>query len=581
MALAERKHHIGWVQYDEPNPRKRLYIILAVIAAVLLLVGGLAARPAYHWFKQWRALQLVEASAQAMQDKDLKTASEKANAAMRLWAYDARILRQEAKVFAATQNPAALPMWMQTWSYSHDLADLREVIESALYEGNNPIAVEQFAVLQKAQPQDPATWLLEGKIRLTQNQIPEALAEFKKVLDAGKAPPDAHLLYAKTAVLSGDPTQVHDGLEHLRTLTERTDELGLEALRLLGNFPALSAGEAEPIAKKLQSHPLATGSDKLLALHLLGEVPGANEESLLKTARELFPANDPGALHSLGTWLMHEHKYAAVLQLVDSQTALTREDLFLLRADAMAATGQWEAIGRELKLPKLPLPEEERLLLEARVQTELGQGASAELAWERIRNNVADQPQKLLNVAMYAMHLSLFDVARPAFEELRSRPDQRRTAYEQLTLIERRTGHTKALHLLLLDMAKVYPNDLVVRNDVLYTGFLLGEAGAEQIDAARKLVSDSKAPFLSFRVTLALGLLTAGQPAEALKAFDGVTDSTWPAGTNSWNAVYVGVLRANGQREKASHLEQSVHPDNLLTEEKTLLLTPLPPETMQ
>ncbi len=565
------------MELDDPLRRKRRYILLAV-AAGLLLAAGLVVRPAYRGFKHWRALQMAEASAQALAGRDLKTAAEKADAAWRLWPWDAKVTRQEAKVLTLENPASALPVWIQTWSLSHDLSDLRQVVETALASGNNPIAITQFDLLQKADPQNPATWLLEAKIRFNQQQWPEALNETKRVLDSGNAPPEAHLLYAAAAMNSGDPVLARDGLQHLSTLMERTDELGLQALRLLGNYPMLTAAEAATVAQKLENHPLATRGDKLLALRLDSLQPGASQEDLVKAARDLFPPNDPDVMNVVALWLMRQGKYAAVLQLIDSQTALSRKDLFLLRSDAMAAMGQWQAIEKSLEStdPRPPLPEAERLMYQARALTELGQSAQAQIAWERAMNSVGNEPGKLLDMAEYAVKLKLDNVARPAFQQLLKEPDQRRAAYEQLAQLEHRARDTKALHQLLLDMAKAYPDDLAVRSDVLYTGFLLGEAGPEQVAAARKLVADSKAPYLAFRVTLALGLLESDQPAEALKVFDDVTDSTWPAANAGWNAVYVGVLRANGQRSKADRLEQSINANALLMEEKKLLLIPIP-----
>ncbi len=582
MAFAAKGTILHPVDYDEPNPRKRLYIILGV-AAVLLLAAGLAARPAYRWFKQWRALQMAEASAQALRSKDLKTAAEKAESAMRLWPWDARVTRQEARVLSAGNPAAALPMWLQTWSMSHEVGDLREVVNSAIRAANNPLAVEYFALLQKADPQNPATWFLEGEIRYNQQQWPEALAALKKVIDAPDAPPEAHFLYATAAVHTADPVLAREGLSHLNALTERTDQLGLGALRVLGTYDALSATDAGVVATKLQNHPLATRGDKLLALRLSSRQPGVDEASLIKAAHSLFPPNDPDALDIVGLWLMSQGKYAAVLQLIDSETALTRKDLFLLRSDAMAALGQWQAIEQSLSStnPRPPLPEAERLLCEARALTELGQGPSAQLAWERIVNAVGNEPAKLYDVAMYAVKLKLDDIARPAFQRLLKTAERRREAFEQLIHLEIRAHNTAAVHQLLLELGKDFPDDAFAQNDTLYTGFLLGTAEPDKLAAAHKLVADSKVPYLSYRVTLALGLLIAGQPADALKVFDGVTASTWPTTTPGWNAVYVGVLRANGQRDLASRIEQSIKADDLLPEEKKLLAIPLPPEVVK
>jgi hypothetical protein len=109
---------------------------------------------------------------------------------------------------------------------------------------------------------------------------------------------------------------------------------------------------------------------------------------------------------------------------------------------------------------------------------------------------------------------------------------------------------------------------------LLYSGFLLGEDGPEQVAAAQKLVADNP-HMLAFRFTLAAGLLASNKPADALHVFSDLAASTFPTTLNSWNAVYIAVLRANGQLKEATYMENFVRPKDLLPEEQRLLDTPL------
>jgi hypothetical protein len=573
------------VDYDPPNPRKRWYILLAVLA-VLLAAGALLARPVYHRFKHWRALQLVQASEVAMTAKDLPTAQEKAQAALQLWPDDVRTVRQEAKVILVSNPSAALPYWLDAWQLSHDLADLREAVDIAIATGNFPVAFANFADLQQRDPDNPATWLLDGKIRLSQNQIPEALDDFKKVLASKNAPPDAHLYYARAAQLSSDPAERAAGLTHLQSLAQRTDDLGLQSLRALATYPGLTASDASALADQLSAHPLATREDKLVALHLRSQLPGAEGDKLIQAARDLFPGHDADSLAAVGAWLVSQNQNAAVLQLIDEAAAMKRQDLFLIRAGAMAGLGQWAEIDQLLKQtdPRPPIPDELRQLFDARALSALGQTRAAEFAWQNIRNAVADQPKKLYDVAQYAAQIGLDDVARPAFTQLANNPEYRRAALTALVSLEHRSRDTAALRKVLEQMAQYYRDDDVVQNDLLYVGFLLGDTGPEKIAAARAIQAKNPT-YLANRVTLALGLLLAKQPADALKALADVKDSTWPLAFqhdqgNDWNAVYVGLLRANGQLDRANQIEKAIHPDELLPEENALLSYPLPTGTL-
>jgi hypothetical protein len=110
---------------------------------------------------------------------------------------------------------------------------------------------------------------------------------------------------------------------------------------------------------------------------------------------------------------------------------------------------------------------------------------------------------------------------------------------------------------------------------LLYTGFLLGQTGPEQIADAQKLVANNP-HMLSFRFTLAEGLMAANRANDALQVFADLADSTWPAAYNHWNAIYVAVLRANGQVTKSSWLENFIKFGDLLPEEQQLLSQPVP-----
>ena len=584
MALGAEAGHAGRVDYPEPNPRKRLYIILAVLA-VLLVVAAVFARPVYHSFKHWRALQLVQASEQALQARDLQTASDKANTAMQLWPDELRVIRQEARVLRLVNPFAALAYWNQVWVLSHDLADLRQLIELAINIGNFPLATAQFPTLQKLDPDNPLTWMIEGKILLSENRYPEALADFKKIIASDNAPPEAHLYYARAAGLSDDPVEKKAGLDHLLALSNRSDELGHQALSALIIFPHQPDLDYLALADKLEKHPLVTRDDKTLVLELRGELPSTDEDSLVKAARDLFPANDTNALSEVGSWLVGQNRNEAVLKLIDPASALKRRDLFLIRAGAMAALGQWELLGKLLQDPKVPLSDDLKSLFQVRTLLALHQDADAELMWKRLLNDLRNQPAKLLNVAFYARKLGLDDYARPALEELTNVVEQRRSAYVELISLEHHAHNTGAVYTDLTDMAKYFPTDAVVQNDLRYIGFLRGDTGEDKLAAARDLVAKNPT-MLSFRVTLAAGLLLANRPAEALQAFDGIPAGNWPRPVvmsqfhtlnegNDWNAVYVGVLRANGLRGEAAKIEAVIQPQDLLPEERNFLLIPL------
>lgn len=557
-----------------PRSKKYYFGIAAAVVAVLA-VAALLARPVYHRVKLWRALQLTDASVQALRANDLSLAREDAQVAVELWPYDARVLRQAATINSLIAPRRALPFWLATWYLSRKPDDRRGVVLAAIAANDLSFAAEQMIELKDEDPNNPLTDVTEAKLRLTLGQWPEALLAAQRALKGNPVPDDAHFLYAEAAQSSPDPQVRAAGLDHLRLLSTRSDALGLRALRQLAQSGGSDFYQMSDLAQRLQDHPLATADDKLLALGLRARLPGADQDALLASATELFPPSDPTNLVTLGHWLMNQGRYADVLTLIDTDTAFKRRDLFLIRLDAMAITNQWQAIQELLNRPNVPLEDELRLLFLARTQSELGGGPLANLAWDRVQMSVQNDPTKLRDFAIYAAKLHLDDIARPAFQSLLEDPGQRRTAYEQLLDLERRDGHTAVLHQLLSDMLRFYPSDPAVHNDYLYTGFLLGSAGDEQLAAARQLVTEYP-NVLSYRVTLALGYLAADQPAAALNVFLNLPIN-WSTVSPSWRAIFDAVLRANHHAADAAQLEKLIPPAALLPEERALLGMPAPP----
>jgi tetratricopeptide (TPR) repeat protein len=573
---------LGEVEPGAPRPKIWLYSGLAALAVIVLAAIFLAG-PVYDRFKLWRALQLTEASALALRSNDpnaLETARTDAQVALQLWPYDPRVFRQAALVNAVTDEREALPFWVQAWKLSHDPADLREAILAALAANELAFASDQFNLLQSADPNNPLTWLTEARLDLALDEWPEALAAAERVLKTNPIPDDAHFVYAQATQKSPDPAVRAQGVQHLRLLSARTDLLGLRALRDLAGYPGNDPYQITEIARRLEDHPLATRDDKLLALTLRDRLPGADDQAIETSARQLFPATDPDSLVALGHWLMSQHKYSDVLDLIDTQAAFQRRDLFLIRLDAMAIEKQWPAILDLLNRPEPPIEEEIRLLFVARTLTEMGDTERAGLAWERLRLYISNQPAKLLDVGVYAQKLGYDDIAREIYTKLLDDLKQRRQAYAQLIAIERNDHHTTALHDLLVKMAQSYPSDPFVRSDLLYTGFLLGPPADADLETARQLVRQFPS-MLSYRITLALGYLRANQPAAALNVFENLPIN-WSVVNPSWRAIFSAVLRANGDEKDAQTLKDMVPADQLLPEELEILNQPgpaLPPST--
>ena len=76
--------------------------------------------------------------------------------------------------------------------------------------------------------------------------------------------------------------------------------------------------------------------------------------------------------------------------------------------------------------------------------------------------------------------------------------------------------------------------------------------------------------YLSHRTTLALAALRMNEPAAALDVYKGL-DVKWELAPMRFKAIYAAVLNANGQKEEALKIIQSLRPETLRLEEQQLI----------
>src|SRR4051794_24086785 len=140
---------------------------------------------------------------------------------------------------------------------------------------------------------------------------------------------------------SPDPAQKERGVRELHALSEAHDAAALSALQTLAQTADLPPSEASFVAGRLAVHPLATTADKLTAMTLHWQIDPALRAGLIGQAVTQFSTSGPEDLVALGRWLLQQGEAARVLEVIGAAQALTRQELFLVRLDALAALGRW------------------------------------------------------------------------------------------------------------------------------------------------------------------------------------------------------------------------------------------------
>ncbi len=540
---------------------------LRLIALVAFAVLAAASVPAYRAFKGWRAGRLAQEALGALEAGDLETASEKARAAYHLRPADLEVVRATARVAGAASPARGVEFWEIAAILSGDAPDdLRGLAAAAIAAADLDAAAAALERLESRAYDDPGTMLLRADWLAAQGRHAEA-ADLSAQAMALR--PDApwedlrrHALHLLRAGRRGELVAFLSGLGMA------DDAAGLNALRLMAQLPDLDAGQLGPLARRLDAHPLAERQDRLAALLMMRAAGTLDDTALADRATALFKLEDDGELLEFAGWLLRNGLPGAVSAHLDEARALTRRDLFLVWADSLAMQGGWERLSAVLDQPRLPLEDALRHLFRMRAFMELGKVAQADLAWNNATNSAARSPAQLGILAEYALKMGLHERARDALWRLTTDPAVARGAFEQLVLLEERSGRTVELWEVLGTMEAAFPADPAVASDLAYIDALLDRDVAGAVASARELV-ERYPRHLPYRVSLAAALMRSGSPAEALAVLQPL-EVDWLAQRPRWRVVVAWVASGNDAPAQARAALEGVDLTALLPEERAL-----------
>ena len=557
-----------WPMIDLKN--KRVIYGLGVLLTFLFVAGAFLSIPAYRHFKLWRAQQLSETALELMDDTEtLQQAWEKAYAAYNLYPFDAMVTRTLARVTTSSDPSMALKFWQEAANLSggyHE--DRKGIIETALAINRLDLVREHIIGLEEELAEDFEYLFLKARFLAQTNSVEEAIAVALQILQLEDVPEEAHYFYVQLSQTAPYLRERQEGIAYLWKLTERKDALGLSSLRNLTRYAGVGTEETRELIRRLDQHPLSEREDRLLQLGLKLRLPEIEPRKVVSEAKELFDLNVDGQLTELGGWLNQQKLYEFTLEEVDLESALLRQDLFLVHVDAMSVLEQWDLIGDLLIGQDVPLESYIKNLFLTRVYLEMGRTRRSHIAWDRAVLESARDPQKLWHVANYGMRIGL-PRARTALEKLTKIPSSMRKAYESLLMLEQRHGNTEAIQNLLKRMQVIYPNEPAIVNDITYLNLLLEQNVADSLVAASEMVDRNPLP-LAHLVTLSFAHLRSGDPVAALNVFDGLTID-WQTAQSRWRIIIAAALRENGYKEEVEKMLLDLDIQNFLPEEKKIL----------
>ena len=321
----------------------------------------------------------------------------------------------------------------------------------------------------------------------------------------------------------------------------------------------------ENLIERLNHHPLAQSKDYLLALSLGQKINKVDANTVFKQAEILFKDASMEDKINLGRWLNSQGAHEKTLHCITMQEAFLRSDLFLIWGDAMAITGQWDALQKALEDPKLPLDETLRHLFLARVAEAQKNPLKADHQWNKAFAEAGKNPEKLNFLVEYAVKLKEYNYAAKGLQILTTIPTIERDAWQKWIELGLIAKDTNSLIKTLQKMSANYPMDPAIENDLRYMQILKGPIIDKSFARAEQFVIDNPM-MLAYRITLALGLVRQNDPQKALDLLKDFPVN-WIKIQPRWLAIYLGVLRANQKDTMASLMELNFNESTLLPEE--------------
>ena len=332
------------------------------------------------------------------------------------------------------------------------------------------------------------------------------------------------------------------------------------------------------------------------ALDLKMHADPSQREPLIDRGIAEWKDADATSLTALATWLNGKGEYQRELDTIPVEKALQSRDLFLQHADALGALDRWIDIKHLLESERFPLdPVIQRMYL-ARCSAQLGEKAAVENNWQRALEAAGGDVGKLITLADYAEKNGANDVAEKAFTGATAHSPKLRQAWQGRLRMAQGQRDTRKIHEVLVDMLKIWPNDMAIQNDEAYTKLLLGGrsvGGTSSVssDPSKPQTSNSQLPAsaeleaieklaeslvqrnprsLPHRTLLALALLRQDRHADALAVYENIQVAA-NALSPSALAVHAAVLAANNKSDDAKTEAEQIKPEQLLPEEKELL----------
>ncbi|MBU3664463.1 MAG: hypothetical protein FGM15_01100 [Chthoniobacterales bacterium] len=529
---------------------------------VIVVLGLAAAGAGFYAFTGWRAHDLARKARANVKAGELRYALIQAESARSLRGKDPEVLRAYAIVLAANGSAKALEVWDQVRAIDELTdEDRSEEASAAVRLGDDARFERGVAALEAAgKPAEAKAW--RSRRALQNKDFSEA--ERLMRLAAQEEPTMAFRLeLARLLATINTPDSLAEAVQIVDAMAVEPD--GDKALAF--GLTTIPAGPATRLSWANRAFSdLQPDNEALLpaASVMIGD-RHRTLDSILRQLQPVFTGAKPEERGSYARWLLDQKRPDDALVFARSAEARTSRGTFLVRAEALSAKEDWEAL---LKLVDAgsPVNETVTLLLRARAERGLGREAAADGALRKAIKASAGRgilPELLAQVD----ELGKTELASQTLLQLCSD----RTTSEYALRVARwrfsQRGEPRLREEALRRALDASPSAATVR-DLERMRRLMNR---EPVDIAETQAAlDAEPGNIDFRLTHALALLQSGRAAEArrlLEPCEAIKHQLLPG----QKAVVVAVLAATGSRNEGIALARTMKSSQLTDAEYRLV----------
>lgn len=547
----------------------KILIGLVIFVSVMVVAAWLA-RPAYHRYKENRALNRARTLLAA---GNIRDAAFNLRQALTLNPTNLEAVTLMANVFTETRSPAAIA-WRQR------AMQLSPTVENTLLFGSTalqferppyPITAQALEEVKFAAPTNVTWHLLASQLALRRGQTMEAAAQIEA---ASKLEPTNRLHQMNLAVLNLQSTNVDKANAAREQLAALTSDpvLAQHATRSLiadsvmrKQYPA-----AKELSARLLARPEAQFPDRIQHLTILTELNSPEAGPWLGTLKTEASTNVLSAA-VLVDWMNSHQQAKQARQWITSLPATMRSTfpIPLVITAGYVGTNDWR--GLETWLTTERWNDEEYLRfawLTRALREQSNRSEMADIYWRRAVSAAEPKTEALVALAQLTASWNWDEQSEDLLRMVTKRDPSQEWAWDALRQRRQAAGDTAGLQQIYSTLYARNTNSVIVKNNLAMLDLLMNQNTNRAFLFAKEVyLSHTNIP--EFVSTEAFALYRQNRSHDALQLMQSLPDQTL---LRPDIALYYSImLAANGQKDSAAPYQAAAIQSPMLPEEKRLL----------